>query len=294
MTKNPAAIPISIEHASQIPWPNQNSHKHNRGRLVVLAGGPHNTGAARLTAAAGQRIGAGWVTLLGEPAACDIMASHETSILIVCRNPHCTLAAQLEGFDAIVAGPALGLELRNCADVLVLAVNAHCPLVLDADALKHIADDQIAMFKALHGRAIPTVLTPHGGEFTSLFGAFGDDAKVTATLDGARKSGCVVVHKGAQTVVASPDGQCFTSTHATPFLATAGTGDVLAGMIGGLLAQGMSPLGASLAAVWIHGEAGRRLGAGLIAEDLVDMLPDILNQLAPAALQRTSPPKFIL
>ena len=121
-----------------------------------------------------------------------------------------------------------------------------------------------------------------------MFGKFDPDQKAQATLDAVRHCHCIVVHKGAETIIATPDGHIWSNAHATPFLASAGTGDVLAGMIGGLLAQGMTAAAATCAAAWIHGEAGRRLGPGLIAEDLIVALPAILNDLAPNHLKAAS------
>jgi ADP-dependent NAD(P)H-hydrate dehydratase / NAD(P)H-hydrate epimerase len=280
--------PVTIEHAAALAWPSSDSHKHSRGRLGVVAGGALHTGAARLAARAGQRIGAGWVTLLGMPEACHVMACHETSILIVARDPDKCLTLDVEHFDACVIGPAFGLGTDQGADIMDVFANYQGALVLDADALRHCARNQTQSFDLLKARQSPAVLTPHSGEFSALFGAFEARPKAEATREAARQSGSFIVHKGAETVIANPDGELFMCNHATPFLASAGTGDVLAGMIGGLLAQGLTGQDACLAAVWIHGEAARRIGPGLVAEDLILMLPNVLDDLAPDELKRST------
>jgi ADP-dependent NAD(P)H-hydrate dehydratase / NAD(P)H-hydrate epimerase len=286
MADRAPALSLTRDDASKVPWPNSYTHKHSRGRLAVVAGGPLYTGAARLAARAGQRIGAGWVSLFGTREACTIMAQHETSILICERVPGTSLSNQIEGFEAVVIGPALGLNDAALGDAHDVMGGFRGALLLDADALSHISASRETFFGALKSRASPAILTPHSGEFTKLFGRFDADAKVAATRTAAHQSGCVIVHKGAISVIADPDGQVFTSDIGSPFLASAGTGDVLAGMIGGLLAQNMSPLEAAKAAVWIHGQASGLVGAGLIAEDLILALPDCLNGLAPEGLKR--------
>ena len=279
MTDHTSPECICVQHARALPWPTSDTHKHSRGRLAVVAGASLQTGAARLAARAGQRIGAGWVSLFGSRSACDIMAHHETSILICEFDHQAPLAHQLADFDAIVIGPALGLDAVSRGFVTDLIKHHSNNLVLDADALVHIGADKVALFQALKARPNPAILTPHSGEFDTLFGPFHPSNKIVATIAAARQSGCVIVHKGATTVLAHPDGQIAVSTCSAPFLATAGTGDVLAGMIGGLSAQGLPSLAACKAAIWIHCEAGRRIGPGLIAEDLINELPNILVEL---------------
>jgi hydroxyethylthiazole kinase-like uncharacterized protein yjeF len=273
------ALPILINDARAIIWPRPDDHKHSRGRLAVVAGSQLQTGAARLSARAGQRIGAGWVSLLGTAAACEIMAVHETSILIMARELNVPLAHQVRNYDAVIIGPALGLDASDCADVMQVMDEYQGSLVLDADALTHIGSARDSAFNALKARPSPAILTPHAGEFAALFGSFDCAEKVEATLAASHSSGAIIVHKGAMTVLADPTGVVFSCDHATPFLATAGTGDVLAGMIGGLLAQGMTGLDACKVAIWVHGETGRQVGPGLIAEDLISHLPAVLAGL---------------
>jgi hydroxyethylthiazole kinase-like uncharacterized protein yjeF len=286
MAESETALSLTCDDASQLPWPASDTHKHSRGRLAIIAGGPLQTGAARLAARAGQRIGAGWVSLFGTREACTIMAQHETSILICERALDTPLSRQIDGFEAVLIGPALGLDEASREDVHEIIAGFKGALVLDADALSHMSAGPEVFFNALRLRATPAILTPHTGEFTKLFGPFDARAKVAATRAAARQSGCVIIHKGAISVIAHPEGLAFTSDKGSPFLASAGTGDVLAGMIGGLLAQNMSPLDAAKAAVWIHGQASCTVGAGLIAEDLILALPECLNNLAPESLKR--------
>lgn len=278
---------ISIEQARAIPWPSAQSHKHSRGRLAVICGGKLQTGATRLAAAAGHRIGAGWVSLIAAPEAATILACHETERLIVERLPERSLSSQCGDFDAAVLGPAFGLTVGQASDLLDMLQGFPKPLVLDADALTLIAQsghDGI-LWQAVQARTAPTILTPHSGEFTRLAGPFGPDKKGEASLALAQHLQAIVVHKGAETWVAAPDGHLASSNLATPFCASAGTGDVLAGLIGGLVAQSMPPFEAACAAVWIHATAANRVGPGLIAGDLIAALPSVLNDLAPEVLR---------
>lgn len=278
---------INIEQACGIPWPDAQSHKHSRGRLALICGAKLQTGAARLAAAAGHRMGAGWVSIIATPEAATILACHETERLIVERVAGQSLSSLCAGFDAVVLGPAFGLADTQRADVLDMVQGFPKSLVLDADALTLIAqggrDDPL--WQAVQARTAPTTLTPHSGEFIRFTGPFDPDKKGEASLRLARDLGSVVVHKGAETWVAAPDGRLGVSNSATPFCATAGTGDVLAGLIGGLLAQNMPAFEAACAAVWIHATASNRVGPGLIASDLIAALPAVLNDLAPEALK---------
>lgn len=280
-------LAIGVDEARAIPWPNAHSHKHSRGRLAVICGGRLQTGAARLAAAAGHRMGAGWVSLIAGPEATQILACHETERLIVEREPVQSLSSLCVGFDAAVLGPAFGLTDVQAADVLDMVQGFPKPLVLDADALSLIAQSgrEGGLWQSVQARSAPTILTPHSGEFTRLAGAFESDKKGEATLKLARDLGAIVVHKGAETWVAAPDGRLAASDLTTPFCASAGTGDVLAGLIGGLLAQSMPAFEAACAAVWIHATAANRVGPGLIASDLIAALPAVLNDLAPEGLK---------
>lgn len=259
-----------------LPRPGADAHKHSRGRLLVASGGVSTSGAARLAARAGARIGAGYVTLTCPPSATLVNAMRLTSILLTSFDAPEELAKQGERADAIVAGPAFGLDRIKPAAVALAALKK--PLVLDADALTGFVDDPNALLSVTHETC---VLTPHGGEFARLFPdiAASDASKLEKARAAAKRARCVVLFKGPDTVIASPDGRAAVNTNATPYLATAGSGDVLAGVIGGLLAQGMPPWEAACAGAWIHGEAGRAFGPGLIAEDLPDLLPPVLRAL---------------
>jgi NAD(P)H-hydrate epimerase len=260
--------------------------------LAVVSGGPLQTGAARLSAAAGQRVGAGWVSLIGDPAAALVMAHHETERLILARPPDHSLLDLLTGFDALVIGPGLGLSPDRRADILSVLRGFDRPIVLDGDGLALLAQDGVSgeLGKALQARRGPVILTPHHGEFMRLCPQTDPSVKLAATLECAKLYGALVVYKGHQTIVATPDGRFGQSQSTTPFCASAGTGDVLAGIIGGLLAQGLEPFDAACGGVWLHGQAANRVGPGLIASDLITHLPDLLNELVPSPLKRFNPP----
>lgn len=263
------------------PWPGARSHKHARGRLAVFCGPRHATGAARLAARAGARIGAGWTALLATPQAADIVAAHETSLVIEPLREPGLPEGFADRYRAAVFGPAVGLDEAAAARLAAL-LETPVPLVLDADALTLLARDETLRAR-LTARAAATILTPHDGEFARLTGDRQDPqtraCHLTATRAAARELGCIVVRKGAATVIAAPDGRTRINTHASPWLATAGTGDVLAGLTGGLLAQGLDAFEAASMAVWLHGDAGLRAGPGLLAEDLEGHLPAVLAGL---------------
>ena len=263
--------------SSALCWPEAGSHKHQRGRLAVVSGGLANTGAARLAAQAGLRVGAGLVTLLCPPAALVVAASSVTAVMTGSFADAAELRHLTEKSSAVVIGPAAGVSPVTRANVEALAKGGR-NLVLDADALTVFAGQVDALRGLMSAHAI---LTPHTGEFDRLFpGALVRSGnKVDAVRDAARQAGAVVVLKGADTVIASPDGRSVVNTHATPFLATAGTGDVLAGILGGLLAQGLDPFDAACAGAWMHGDAGLRVGPGLTAEDLDGALRSTLAEL---------------
>ncbi|MDP3495393.1 MAG: NAD(P)H-hydrate dehydratase [Hyphomonadaceae bacterium] len=263
--------------ANALRWPEATSHKHQRGRLAVVSGGLANTGAARLAAHSGLRIGAGLVTLLCAPSALIVAASSVTAVMTSSFAGPDDLVAQTERSSAIIIGPAAGFTDATRANVEALC-RAGRRLVLDADALTVFAD------QADHLRAIlpaASILTPHTGEFERLFpGLLGGSVnKVEAVRTAAHRIGATVLLKGADTIIAAPEGRAVVNTHATPFLATAGSGDVLAGIVGGLLAQGLTPFDAARAAAWLHGDAGFRVGPGLTAEDLDASLRETVRNL---------------
>jgi len=264
-----------------LPALHADGNKYTRGHALVCGGYP-TTGAARMAARAAARAGAGLTTIAVPEAALPVYAAALTSIMVA-------PVSALEDFDRLLAdrrysglliGPGAGTLLTTGdttrAQALAMLKTGR-PTVLDADALTVFNDDPDALFHAIVG---PCVLTPHDGEFARLFDTVGD--KLSRARGAARKSGAVIVLKGSDTVIAAPDGRAIINTNAPPTLATAGTGDVLAGIVLGLLAQGMPPFLAAAAAVWLHGAAATAFGPGLLAEDLPDLLPAVFRQLALA------------
>lgn len=259
--------------ADQFPQPDWPDHKYSRG-CVLVAGGAM-TGAARLAARGAQRAGAGAVQVAASGDLADLYSLALTSCVI--RSEEFALVLADKKHSAVLIGPGYGVNKITRQRVLDVLKRGK-PTVLDADALTCFEDKPEALIDALHA---DVVLTPHEGEFTKLF-AFTGDALRRASL-AAVATGVIVVLKGAATVVAAPDGSCVINTNAPPDLATAGSGDVLAGIITGLMAQGMRPFPAAAAGVWLHGEAARRFGPGLIAEDIELQLPAILKEFRASA-----------
>jgi hydroxyethylthiazole kinase-like uncharacterized protein yjeF len=253
------------------PSPGLPSHKHTRGRLCVVAGEePAYAGAGRLAARAGLAAGAGWVTLA------DGASPMEPASIVLARSGGGEgLSALAARHDAIVVGPGLGRGAG--ARARVTACLGAPAAVVDADGLSAFEGAAHLLFGAAPRRC---VLTPHAGEFARLFPDLADGSKVECARAAAARAGCVVLLKGADTVIAAPDGRAAINRHASPHLATAGTGDVLAGLIGALLAQGMEAFEAACAGSWVHGEASLRIGRGLTADALVQALPAALAKAA--------------
>jgi NAD(P)H-hydrate epimerase len=267
------------------PWPRLDGHKYARGHCVVVSGPAHATGAARLAARGALRVGAGLVSVASPADAMAVNASQLTAIMVKIADGGEGLAALLSDsrLNAVVMGPGLGVG-AGTRELVMAALAAGLPdqrpaLVLDADALTSFRDDPDALFARLHGRC---VLTPHAGEFGRIFPGLLEKSvsKVEAARTAASRSGAIMLLKGADTVIASPDGRAAINANAPAFLATAGAGDVLAGFIGGLLAQGMAPFEAACAGAWLHGAAASVFGPGLIAEDLPEILPKVLAEMA--------------
>ena len=259
-----------------LPRPELEGHKYARGHVLVVSGGPSSTGAARLAAEGALRAGAGVVTVACPPASLVVNASHLTEVLIERFAEASDLSRLLleRKRNVAVLGPGNGVTDQTRDNVLVaLSTGTRC--VLDADALTAFADQRSKLFEALRPGC---VLTPHDGEFVRLFPQFADlPGRLLRARAAAKEAGVVVVLKGPDTVIAHPDGRAIVNSNAPPILATAGSGDVLAGFVAGLLAQGMNAFSAACAAVWLHGEAAARFGAGLIASDLHRALPLVLG-----------------
>lgn len=266
--------------AERFPWPAIDAHKHSRGRLMVVSGEAWNTGAARLAARAGLRIGAGVVTMLSPPNALTVNAAHLEAVMLAPFESEFDLRTRAEKADAVVIGPAAGVGEATMRHVFALARNG-AALVIDADALSSFSAEPATLFSALDR---DDVLTPHPGEFERIFPGLlaASQERITATREAARRAGAVVLLKGSDTVVAAPDGRTAVGLNGAPWLATAGSGDVLAGFIAGLIAQGMESFEAACAGAWIHAEAGAEHGPGLISEDLPGLAPAVLLRLFAA------------
>ncbi|WP_034491348.1 bifunctional ADP-dependent NAD(P)H-hydrate dehydratase/NAD(P)H-hydrate epimerase [Afifella pfennigii] len=266
-----------------LPWPQPGGHKYSRGHAVVVSGPAHQAGAARLAARAALRIGAGLVSVAAAPEAVPVLASQLTAVMIKPAADAAALAELLSDtrLNAVLIGPGVGTGDATRAKVLA-CLESKAAVVLDADALTSFAAAPDRLFAAIAKRGAPAILTPHDGEFARLFPDLADNEdKVEKARLAAARSRAILLLKGADTVVAAPDGRASLSAADAPFLATAGTGDVLAGMAAGLAAQAMPAFEAASAAVWMHGEAARSFGPGLISEDLADLLPKVLAALAP-------------
>ncbi len=289
--------PTCFENAPDVwmaafPRPRVDTHKYARGHVAVCSGGASATGAARLSARAAARIGAGAVTVLSPASAMLVNASQLTAIMVRRADDEEELSAFVGERQpaAAVLGPGFGVGEKCRAFALaLLASNRDRPehemkgVVLDADAITSFRNEPEALFQAAGEERAPTVvMTPHEGEFARLFPDLAADdslSKLDRARAAASRAHSIVVYKGPDTVIATPDGRSAISTNGTPWLATAGSGDVLAGFIAGLLAQGMPGFEAACAGVWLHGEAARSFGPGLISEDLPEILPRVLAQL---------------
>jgi ADP-dependent NAD(P)H-hydrate dehydratase / NAD(P)H-hydrate epimerase len=258
----------------QMPQLEPAGNKYTRGHALLYGGYPM-TGAARMAARAAARVGAGLTTVAVAEAGFPIYAAALTSIMVRSLAQSDDLAHLLADsrYTALLIGPGAGINDATREHALTMLATGR-PVLLDADALSVFAARPSQLREAIRGAC---VLTPHEGEFARLFDSTGD--KLARARAAARTSGAVIVLKGADTVIAAPDGRAIVNTNAPATLATAGTGDVLGGMILGLLAQGMDAYLAAAAAVWLHGAAAGEFGSGLLAEDLPDLLPGVLRSL---------------
>ncbi len=260
------------------PWPQPESYKYKRGNVLIL-GGEAITGASRMTAQAASRAGAGMVTLAAPAKAWSIYATSLTNAIVHSFDGPSDFKALLADArrNVIAIGPGAGVG-SSTREFVIAALATKRATVLDADALTSFAEAPQDLFRAIGG---PCVLTPHAGEFTRLFHFEGD--KLQRTRDAARQSNAVVLLKGADTVIAAPDGRAIINSNAPAQLATGGSGDVLTGFVAALLAQGMAPFEAAAAAAWLHGAAAAEFGLGLVAEDLPNALPRVLQKLSLSA-----------
>ena len=259
---------------SEFPTPTFTGNKYGRGHALLYGGYPM-TGAGRMAARAAARAGAGLTSLAVPQLALPIYAAALTSIMVhpLSRPEDFSRLLSDSRYTAFLIGPGAGISAATRTRALAMLATRR-PVLLDADAITVFADRVAQLTGAIQG---PCILTPHDGEFARLFATSGD--KLTRARAAARMSGAIIVLKGSDTVIAAPDGRAVVNTNAPPTLATAGSGDVLGGIILGLLAQGMDAFLAAAAAVWLHGAAATDFGPGLLAEDIPDLLPGVLRRL---------------
>ena len=263
----------------RFPIPRPEGHKYARGHAVSVSGPSHATGAARLAARGALRVGAGLVSVASPLDAVAVNAAHLTAIMVKPFFEPAALRDLLadKRMNAVVLGPGLGANAA-ARELVSAALESTAAVVLDADALTAFAENPKALRMALRKDC---VLTPHEGEFERLFPGLlnRSSSRLDAAREAAQSLGCTLVLKGADTIIAEESGRAAINANAPPWLATAGSGDVLAGMIAGLMAQGMKAFDAAAAAVWLHGEAAQQFGLGLIAEDIPEQLPSLLRRL---------------
>ncbi len=265
-----------------IAQPRTDINKYDNGHTVVVSGGPTATGAARLAARGALRVGSGLVTVASPPDAVAVNAAHLTAVMLLSFEDAKGLAQILDGKrrNAIVIGPAAGVGDATRKNVLVV-LKSEAAAVLDADAITSFRETPQELFDAIRTHKHPVVLTPHTGEFERLFPGLlaRSKNKLEAAREAAKRAHAVLVLKGPDTVITAPDGRTLVNTSAPATLATAGSGDVLAGFIAGLLAQGRNGMEAAQAGVWLHGECALKFGPALIAEDLAEQIPAVLRDL---------------
>ena len=262
------------------------AHKYDHGHVLVLAGSPGKGGAARLAARAALRVGAGLVTLACPQISLAENAAQLTAIMLTPLPDAYALRGHFQDprLNALCLGPGLGLP--RALEMVPAALWLRRPSVLDADALSAFSADTRPLFNAMHEQV---VITPHQGEFRRLFPDLaqaledGSLPRVEAVRQAAARINCTVLLKGPETAIARPSGEAAlhsaTGARAAPWLATAGSGDVLAGIIAGLMARGLTPFEAACTGTWLHVEAALSFGPGLIAEDLPEELPKVFRVL---------------
>jgi len=254
------------------------SNKYTRGHAIIIGGDIEHTGAARMAATAALRIGAGLVTVAAPKTAIEVYAKLFTAIMVKSIGADFDEFIKDERKNAFLIGPGTGVN-ANTKKMVLKFLKLNKNLVIDADAITVFKNDPSKLFTAIKKSTGQTILTPHEGEFARIFSFTGTPG--FRAQKAAKLSGATILLKGAKTIIATPDGKLSINNNAPPTLATAGSGDVLAGMITGLLAQDMPVFEAASAAAWIHGEAANSFGYGLIAEDLLYLIPKILQKLLP-------------
>ncbi|MCW5682599.1 MAG: NAD(P)H-hydrate dehydratase [Xanthobacteraceae bacterium] len=279
------------EFLAKLRWPRIDGHKYQRGHAVVVSGPAYATGAARLAATAALRAGAGLVTVAAPKAAVPVLAASLTAVMVREASGAAGLKKLLadKRMNAVLLGPAQGVGKATVAAIEAAGKTGR-PLVLDADAISSFTGESGKLAKLLKLNRIRAILTPHEGEFARLFGSdsaeiLGIESKVERVRAAAKFLRAVIVLKGADTVVAAPDGRATISDNAPPWLGTAGSGDVLAGIIVAMLAHGMTGFDAANAAVWMHGEAARVAGPGMISEDLLPAIRTVVAGLYQRAVR---------
>jgi NAD(P)H-hydrate epimerase len=259
---------------SAFPWPGAESQKYTRGHALLL-GGTAMTGAGRLAAHAAQRIGAGLLTIAADPSVTAIYAAWRADLMVTPVANDADFRALLSDprINAVLLGPGSGADARLQA-AMGAALDSKAGLVFDADCFRILADRANGLLRRLDGRVL---MTPHEGEFARVFGK--PVPRLPSALRAARETGATILLKGADTIVAGADGGAVMNVNAPPDLATAGSGDVLAGLALGLTANHLPPMPAGAMACWIHGRAASLFGPGLVAEDIAELVPNVLKEL---------------
>jgi ADP-dependent NAD(P)H-hydrate dehydratase / NAD(P)H-hydrate epimerase len=264
---------LSSEHIIEQPLlvpPASSGHKYDRGHAVIISGPALSTGASRLAAHAALAVGSGLVSIIGDQAALAEHAAHVTAVMLKRKDADFSIIDNR--VRSIAAGPGMGIGAETRDEVMALLAR-NMPMILDADALTSFGGTPETLFAALRP---DVVLTPHDGEFAKVFPEIGLTDRLTAAKLAAKTSGAIVLLKGAETIIAAPDGRYAINRHSSPWLATAGSGDVLTGLICGIIAQGTESFDAACIAAWLHGDIGKRHGPGLTADAMAAQLPLVL------------------
>jgi len=264
--------------AGQFPRPKEDGNKHDRGHAVIYGGPMHSAGATKIAARCALRCGAGLVSIACDQDALPVYAASFEAVMTKLTKSAEEFSQLIQGdrVKSVLVGPGAGVT-QQTKEIVLSALKHRKSCILDADALSVFSDNPQSLFDAIQSSCI---LTPHQGEFERLFGKLiHSDDQLLRAKQAASLSHALVIYKGFNTIIATPDGRSTINTNATPYLATAGTGDALAGICAGLLAQGMPAFEAACAAVWLHAEVASHFGPGLIAEDIADGLPAVLKAI---------------